>query len=127
MHKRFEMRRTIGTPIEIITSFWDEPVDLIASDLSPRGAYLESELMPEPGEHIVCSLELDNGIQEFCFFGEVTRVNLNRRATDGGRPGFGIQFLDCSPLERLAIRDALRGLPPPVPTRRPEMGIEDSN
>ena len=123
MQKRFEMRRTIETPIEIITSFWDEPVNLIASDLSPRGAYLESELMPELGEHVVCSLELEEGTREFCFFGEVTRINLNRRKADGGRPGFGIQFLDCSPMDRLMIRAALRGLPPPIPSRRSELPV----
>lgn len=118
MKKRFELRRSIETPVEIITSFWDEPVDLIASDLSPRGAYLESELMPEPGEHVVCSLELEHCTRDFCFFGEVTRINLNRRKSDGGKPGFGIEFLDCTPLDRLAIREALRGVPPPVPGPR---------
>lgn len=118
MHKRFEMRRSLDVPVEIITSFWDDPVDLVASDLSPRGAYLESEYMPEPGEHVVCCLEIGDTTGEFCFFGEVTRINFLRRKTDGGRPGFGVQFLDCTPLDRLAIRGALRGLPPPVPSVR---------
>ncbi|MCP4600994.1 MAG: hypothetical protein GY847_10795 [Proteobacteria bacterium] len=115
MHKRFEMRRSIGVPIEIISSMWDDPIELVASDLSPRGTYLQTEFMPESGEHVVCSFNL-KGFPNYCFFGEVTRVNLLRRRTDFSWPGFGVSFLDASPFERLQIRHALRGLPPPVPT-----------
>lgn len=115
MYKRFELRRSIGIPMEIITSLWDEPIDLVASDLSPRGAYIETELMPEYGEHLVCSFTLP-GLEECCFFGEVSRVNLFRRKRESGRPGFGVNFLDPSPMQRLRIRHSLRGLPPPVPS-----------
>ncbi len=115
MYKRFEIRRQTALPMEIISSFADEPFCLTATNLSPRGAYLESELLPDLGEHLVCSFDLENA---FCLFGEVSRVNLMRRKWETGRPGFGIQFLDATPKERLAIRQALRGLPPPVPKRK---------
>jgi hypothetical protein len=120
MYKRFEMRRSAGLSIDLITSYWDEPVSLVASDITPHGAYIESEVMPVTGEHLVCSFNLSNSLPEYCFFGEVTRVNLLRRKTDRTYPGFGIKFLDTHPFHRLNIRQALRGLPPPVPTPKRE-------
>ena len=119
MYKRFEVRRQTALPIEIISTFSDEPFYLNATDLSPRGAYLESELLPNLGEHIVCSFDL-NVNENYCLFGEVSRVNLMRRKWESARPGFGVRFLDATPRDRLSIRQALRGLPPPVPRRMRE-------
>ena len=122
MYKRFEIRRSLGIPIELITPQWDDPINLLASDLSPRGTYIQSEIMPENGEHVICSFKLKNGQPDYCFFGEVTRINMLRRKTDRGWPGFGIEFLDVSPFERLNIRGSLRGLPPPIPgIKRPQI------
>lgn len=115
MYKRFEMRRSIQLPVELITSHWDDPIHLIASDLTPGGAYIRSEIIPDAGDKIVCSFELLRGRPEYCFFGEITRVNLLRRTTDSGPPGFAIKFTDASPYDRLNIRRSLHGLPPPVP------------
>jgi hypothetical protein len=120
MYKRFETRRSLVIPIELITPQWDEPINLFAGDLSPRGVYVKTDLMPQAGEHVVCSFTLLRGRPEYCFFGEVTRVNMHRRKTDRSWPGFGIEFLDITPLQRLSIRHALRGLPPPIPgSKRP--------
>lgn len=128
MHNRFEIRRSAGIPIELITSAWDEPVDLLTGDLSPRGVFVQSEFMPDKGEHVVCSFKIMNGtLYEYCFFGEVTRVNLLRRRTDVGWPGFGIEFLDATPLDRIRIRHAMRGLPPPLPSPKREEIIELTN
>ena len=115
MYKRYEVRRKLSLPVEIISSFADDPFVLRIHDLSPRGAFIESELMPDLGEHIVCSFDLNS---PYCFFGEVSRVNLLRRTSDTGAPGFGIRFMDASPLDRLSMREALRGLPPPLPSKR---------
>lgn len=123
MYKRFEIRRSIGIPVEVISSLWDDPIELNASDLSPRGAYVESEFLPQAGEHVVCSFDVSKTGAPYCFFGEITRVNLLRRKVDRGRPGFGIRFLDAAPLDRLQIRRSLRYLPPPIPNLRREGGI----
>ena len=117
MKYRFELRRGSEVPMEVITSHWDEPVDLKTGDISPRGAYIMSNFMPNLGDHVICSFQLGKK-KRFDFFGEVTRVNLGRRAADVREPGFGVEFLDSTPLERIQIRDALRGTPPPVPVMR---------
>ena len=117
MYKRFEIRRKAQIPIEVVTNFCDTPVKFISFDLSPRGTYLISDFLPDIGEHIVCSFNLNRDDGEFCFFGEVNRINWLRRKTDNGRPGFGVQFMDTTPLSRLKMRAALRGLPPPVPAK----------
>ncbi len=117
MKKRFEMRRCVARPMEIISSLWDDPLGFTTSDLSPRGAYVLSELLPDMGEHMVCSFDLGNQLQ-FDFFGEVVRVNLKRRRSDITSPGFGVRFMDASAMDRLKIRYALKGTPPPIPEMR---------
>jgi hypothetical protein len=114
MQKRWELRRGVRIPFEVILPGWDEPVRLLASDLSPVGAYIESDLLPDRGEHLVCCFGLSRR-DEYCLFADVTRVNPLRRRHDLGRAGFAVSFLDARPLERLRMRQMLRGLPPPVP------------
>ncbi len=116
MHKRHEMRRSYGMPLEVITSEWNQPIELTARDLSPRGTFIESDIVPDFGDQIVCSFKMGPDKPEYCFFGEVTRVNLHRRKTDRGRAGFGVRFLDATPMERLNIREALIGRPPVIPS-----------
>jgi hypothetical protein len=117
MYKRFEMRRSAGVPIEVISNKSDLPLDFISWDLSPGGAYLMSDAIPTIGEQLVCSFHIDDA-RSFCFFSEVTRINRGRRACDTGPPGFGVRFMDPTPRDRLAIRGALHGLPPSLPTPR---------
>ena len=116
MQKRFEVRRSTQILTEVAAPSWDVPVALLARDLSPRGMYLQSERIPEIGEHLFCAFALARAPREHCFLSKVNRVNWHRRRTDQSRPGFGVEFLDVSPLNRLRIRSALRGLPPPLPS-----------
>lgn len=109
--RRFEMRRSLSRPIEVISATWDEPVEFAMGDLSPRGAYVRSELLPSLGENVVCAFDFGPE-RRFDFFAEVIRLNMHRRRADRGWPGFGLRFLDAKPLDRLRIRDALRNLPP---------------
>jgi len=117
MVRRFEMRRVVARPIEVIASAWDEPILLATADLSPRGAYVASELLPNLGETVICAFDLGKD-RAFDFFGEIVRVNLLRRRSDRGLPGFGVRFLDARPLDRIKIREALRNTPPPLPRMR---------
>ncbi|HUT77419.1 MAG TPA: PilZ domain-containing protein [Polyangia bacterium] len=117
MTKRYEVRRLVGVPMEVISARSDLPVTFVTWDLSPRGAFLMSDARPRPGEQIVCAFNLD-GLREFCFFGEVTRVSRGRRACDSGPGGFGVRFTDAKPFERLVIRGELRRSPPGLPSRK---------
>jgi hypothetical protein len=119
MARRFEMRRKLSRPIEVISAAWDEAIGFATGDLSPRGVYVESEILPELGEHVVCSFDLGPE-RAFDLFAEVVRVNLMRRHADERLwPGFGLRFMDAKPLDRIKIRDALRNLPPMPMMRRP--------
>jgi len=117
MKRRFELRRAVRRPIEVISSLWDEALRFVTGDLTPRGAYVLSDLLPPTGDNLVCSFDLGLG-RPFDLFGEVVRVNMMRRRTDVGPPGFAVRFLDAGPRERLSIRRALLGLPPPLPGHR---------
>lgn len=117
-NQRFEMRRSLRFPVEVATSNWDRPLDLFASDLSPRGLFLESETMPDIGEQLLLSFNLWTGNRTFDLFGEVNRINWHRRKSDRGYPGFGVHFGSIRPMDRLRIRSAIRGLPPPLPSRK---------
>lgn len=115
---RFETRRCASVGIEVISSLWDIPIGFVTRDLSPRGGYVLSELLPDPGDHVICSFGLDPG-RTFELFAEVARVNPLRRSTDTAHPGFGLRFLDAGPWDRLHIRRALAGIPPTLPIRVP--------
>ncbi len=117
MKKRFELRRQTAIPIEVITSYWDEPVNLKSGDLSPRGTYIYSNYIPDMGEHVICSFSLGKK-RQYDFFGKVVQINLNRRESDTKKSGFAIEFLDSKPIERINIRKALKGTPPPSPVMR---------
>jgi hypothetical protein len=80
--------------------------------------YLLSEKMPQIGDILYCSFGLTSEHPEYKFFSEVKRINWHRRRTDRMRPGFGVEFLDVRPERALALRKALRGLPPPLPAKR---------
>lgn len=118
MQKRFEIRRSTEMLTEVAAPTWDLPVELIASDLSPRGMYLQSDELPDMGEHMFLSFCLSGERREYCFLSRVKRVNRRRRRTDVRLPGFGVEFLDISPMNRLRIRSSIRELPLPFPSER---------
>ena len=114
---RFEIRRDHSTALDLICQWWDEPVELAASDISPAGAFVPTPLLLEVGEPVVACFCLPGFREEFQIFGNVVWVALPRRATDRGQAGMGIEFVKTSPLERLSIRQALRDVPLALPTR----------
>lgn len=121
MKKRFEIRRAMKHPMEVFTSDWDEPVQLETSDLSPRGAYINCDCLPEMGEYVVCSFATEHpsgANTQYDFLGQVVRTNLMRREEERGEAGFGVEFLDSKPMERIKLREHLRGTPPPLPVMR---------
>ena len=49
MYKRFEMRRSAGVPIEVITAKSDLPIEFVTWEMSPGGAFLMSDAIPTIG------------------------------------------------------------------------------
>ena len=98
-----------------MASEWDEPVGLSARDLSPGGMFVATDLPLEKGAELVLSFRVPECPREITVFGRVVRVCLPRRRTDSEPAGMGIRFLDITPLERIYVRGALRGVPPPLP------------
>ena len=117
MQKRTEVRRSTILPTEVSSPYWSETQDLIAADISPRGMYIISEKMPRIGDCLCCTFSLNQEVQGFYFFGRVKRINWHRRKSDRLRPGFGVEFMDVSPRKFVSLERALRGLPPPIPSK----------
>ena len=113
--RRREMRRAKNADIEMISQYWDEPVDMVAADMSPSGIFISSDLLLEVGEPIVACFKLPGHKLEFQLFGEVVWIAMPRRWSDFGLAGMGVEFLNTTPLERLSMRHSLRGVPPPLP------------
>jgi hypothetical protein len=112
---RYEVRKAHLTTIDLVSQHWDEPIELLATDISPAGLFIPSDILLEAGEPVVACFKVPGHRQEFQLFGDVIWVALPRRATDTGTAGMGVRFVKTSPLERLTIRQSLRLLPPPLP------------
>jgi len=104
---RFEIRKSRVTGTELICQLWDEPVSLMATDMSPAGLFIRSDLLLEVGEPVVSCFKLPGHFEEFQMFGEVSWTALPRRADDFGLAGMGIQFVKTRAIERLSIRSTL--------------------
>jgi Tfp pilus assembly protein PilZ len=114
---RFEERHGFGGEVGVVSNLWDEEIVQTALDISPAGCFVLTELPLMLGDEVVVSFDVENH-GEIVVFGKVVRAALPRRARDEGLAGFGIEFVDMTPVQRLVVREACRHLPPPVPTRR---------
>ncbi|MFH1434644.1 MAG: PilZ domain-containing protein [Pseudomonadota bacterium] len=112
---RIELRKHYKRVVEVISDHWDEPVEYLCNDLSPRGAFLKTNFPLCPGENIVVSFKLPGADEEFDLFGKVVRVDMPKREGDWGEAGMAIDFMGITGKERFLIRQDLRKVPPPLP------------
>jgi hypothetical protein len=112
---RFEIRKNVRKLVEVISDHWDQPVEYLCQDLSPRGAFLKTNFPLCTGENVLLTFSLPGIMDEFNLFGRVTRVDMPRRKNDWGPAGMGIEFTATSPKERFLLRQGLRKTPPPLP------------
>jgi hypothetical protein len=117
---RRALRRAVHMECDVVCPWWDEPVAHRATNLSPQGIWLESQLPLTPGEVVVLSFTPPrfDPSRELIAFGTVRRTELRRRASDPRASGMGIEFLDLDDDEATELAAVLRGLPPPLPRRR---------
>lgn len=118
MQKRSDVRRASIISAEVMAPYWKDSLDLIASDISPKGMYLISDQMPHVGEFVFCSFSVRGNEPEYRILSKVKRINWHRRSTDMIRPGFGVEFLAISGEQRRTIYRRLKGMPPPIPRKR---------
>jgi hypothetical protein len=115
---RRALRRAVHLECAILSELWDEPVPHLVSDLSPYGLFAETPFPLELGTEVLVGLTPPgwHGARELVVCGSVRRVIVGRRRNEDLAPGMGIVFEDLRRSEMRALADALRGLPPPLPS-----------
>jgi hypothetical protein len=119
--RRF-IRHRVDLPCDLITRDDDEPQLTWATDLSWRGAWVETDLPLRPGDEVVLSFRptLWSRDREITVFAEVARASMGRRGSDG-RAGMGLRFLDLAAHEAVALQAWLAPRPARLP--RPRTGV----
>ncbi|MCA9602047.1 MAG: PilZ domain-containing protein [Polyangiales bacterium] len=114
---RRSLRRAIDVECDVLSQYWDEPVSLLALDLSVGGMWLDAELPLDVGDSLRLRFHPPRwkSGRPLIVNAEVRRVDLQRRRFGAPAAGMGIAFTDLNPWERDALRLALEGIPPPLP------------
>jgi len=113
--RRRSLRRALHVETEVTSELWDGAVQLVATDLSLDGLWLESDLPLEVGSDLSVSLLLPQMALTLPFQARarVAHVGLLRRRTDDRRrAGMGLCFLGMTADQRERLAHALIGLPP---------------
>ncbi len=118
---RRALRRAVTLDCEVFSNRWDGPVSLPATDLSHLGLWLQTPLPLERGEEIIVQLTPPRWpfSSPLVALALVVRVGLFRRRHEFDNTGMGLAFSDLESKEVSTLFESLRGLPPPLPTRRP--------
>jgi hypothetical protein len=115
--RRRSLRRAVALECDLHSNVWDGTVALSATDISNEGLWIETPYALCEGEELVVSFELpgtrENG--RFWAVAEVARVGLFRRQRDDQPSGMGLVFTYFCQDDRLRLRAALQGRPPPLP------------
>jgi PilZ domain-containing protein len=107
---RRAMRRALTVDCEVVSVYWDEPLQHIATDLSPFGMWIDTLFPLHRGAELVVCFTPPRGETELMLFARVTRVV--SRLRDGGRIGMGLEFVAMDDAERAVLSLGLRGIPP---------------
>jgi hypothetical protein len=129
--RRRAVRRAVSLDCEIISDQWDEPASFHATDLSHLGLWVNTQLPLEVGEEVIVSLTPPRWPRktQLVALAMVARVGLYRRQCDFRESGMGMSFVDLETGEVPMLRDALRGMPPPLPRPvpvRPEVVVPET-
>jgi hypothetical protein len=125
---RRTLRRAVQLEADVMSDLWDGAVQLALTNLSPQGAWLDSELPLSVGDKLQLAFT-PPGWRDLPLVhtrARVARVSLCRRRQDGDRAGMGLCFDELSPVTRCCLQAALRGLPPPLPARNRSTTIRAS-
>ena len=120
---RSEVRRHVDIACDVVSDYWDVPIEHQVSDLSSQGMWLTCDYPLHVGEEVVVQLTppaRDPAAREPLFlFGRVCRVEIHRRANEPKKAGMAIQFVHDSDIEEQRLSKALVGIPPKLRAPRP--------
>jgi len=118
--RRSTLRRAVQLDCAVHSPLWDGPAWYLATDVSPHGLWLSTDLTLGVGERLMLSFRPPRW-PEWCWpvtaFGEVVRVSLARRRSDKRAAGMAVRFSEIDPVARAEMTLLLKGLPPPLPRR----------
>ncbi|MEZ4326469.1 MAG: PilZ domain-containing protein [Polyangiales bacterium] len=113
---RSEVRRQVDIECQLVSDFWDVPIEHHVLDLSSQGMWLSCDYPLHVGEEVVVELTppaRDPSAREPLFlFGRVCRVQMQRRKHEDHKAGMAIQFFHDSELTADRLAAALVGIPP---------------
>lgn len=118
--QRRVLRRAVRVECQIVRERDFRLVGSRAVDLSPQGMLVMAQEPILTGEPLVVSFKLPRSDWWFDTEATVARIIHGRRPGDVGRC-FGVEFETLEPEVQVFLRSALRGVPPPLPTREPRI------
>ncbi len=115
--RRLVTRRALRSTCQAVHSESFQLLGERVLDLSPYGMMLAADSPAEIGDEVMVSFQDHHGDKWFDAEAIVVRVIGGWREGD---PGFalGLRFTNFELESRLELKSRLRGLPPPVPTRK---------
>ena len=119
--RRQALRRAVDLECGVLSAEWDDVASLSATDLSPLGMWIASDLPLAPGDSLVVSFRpprWPSSGSSIVVLAEVMRVGMPRRRGDVGQAGMGVRFLDLDPDHEAQMRACLLGMPPTLPSVR---------
>lgn len=111
------VRRFVGVRCEAVTDRDFRLVGRTLRDLSPSGAFVETEAPLAIGELVYVSFQAPRTRVWMDACAIVARNAHGRRASDRGKRGVGLRFVSIDAADRAVLEAALRRMPPPVPER----------
>lgn len=114
---RAVIRRAVRLDCAVQSRFWAGALPFIATDLSPRGVWLDTDFPLASGELVGLGMVPPRwpSASPIALRARVAHAVLGRRRGDRGRAGMGLEFCDLSALDAGLMGLVLRGLPPPLP------------
>jgi hypothetical protein len=116
VRQRRALRRAIRVECQVVRERDFRLVGSRALDLSPMGMLVMAQERVLTGEPLIVTFRLPRSSHWFDAEALVSRVVHGRRPGDLGRC-FGVEFETLQPDAQWFLRDALRGVPPPLPMR----------
>jgi len=100
--RRAGRRDPLAIQASIYSRWFDKPVPVETSDVSPEGLFLVSELLLEPGERVLITFAVPGTAHLLVADAEVVRVS-----SEPGDAGMGLAFARLPSIDERILRGAL--------------------